>query len=54
MAIMFLLMELSCGRVNKIEGEYHYLYNRGTGINDYIVDLERQTAVGELIRKRKK
>jgi hypothetical protein len=27
-------MEMSCGRVAKIEGEYHLLYIIGTGLND--------------------
>jgi|688.fasta_scaffold609705_1 hypothetical protein len=47
------LMELSCGRVFKIEGEYHYLYNTGTGLNDYN-DRERQVAVDNKVRGRKK
>jgi len=32
LALFFPLMELSCQRVNKIEG-LHYLYNTGTGFN---------------------
>lgn len=40
-ALFFPLMELSCGRVHKIEDEFHYLYNVGTGLNDYN-DRERQ------------
>jgi hypothetical protein len=34
-AIFFPLMEMSCGRVAKIEGEHHLLYIMGTGLNDY-------------------
>lgn len=33
-AIFFPLMEMSCGRVAKIEGEHHLLYITGTGLND--------------------
>jgi hypothetical protein len=32
-------MELSCGRVHKIEGEYSLLYSYPTGMND---DLKSQ------------
>jgi hypothetical protein len=46
-------MELSCGRVNKVDGEFHYLYNTGTGLNDYN-DRGRQVAVENKIRQRKK
>ena len=53
MALFFPLMELSCGRVSKIEGEIHYLYNVGTGINDYL-DVKRQVAVANKIRAQKK
>lgn len=35
LVIFFPLMELSCGRVDKIDDEFHYLYNMGTGLNDY-------------------
>lgn len=35
LALFFPLMEMSCGRVWKINGEFHYLYNTGTGLNDY-------------------
>lgn len=34
-ALFIPLMELACGRVFKVEGEFHYLYTTGTGINDY-------------------
>lgn len=37
-AIFFPAMELSCGRVEKIPGEIHYLYNIGTGNNDYFIN----------------
>jgi hypothetical protein len=53
MALFFPLMELSCGRVNKIEGEFHYLYNVGTGLNDY-QDRGRQVAVDNRVRGQKK
>jgi len=36
MALFFPLMEMSCGRVFQIEDEYHYIYNTGTGLNDFI------------------
>lgn len=52
LALFLPLMELSCRRVYKIDG-YHYLYNRDTGLNDYI-DYERQVAVDKEIRGRKK
>jgi hypothetical protein len=42
-------MELSCQRVNKIEG-YHYLYNINTGLNDYAVDGAKQVAVDRQVR----
>jgi hypothetical protein len=45
------LMELSCGRVNKIEGEYQYLYNVGTGLND---ERGRQVEVDQKIRAKKR
>lgn len=51
MAIFFPMMEMSCGRVNKIEG-YHYLYNMGTGLNDYYLDGSRQIKVDKKIRAR--
>jgi hypothetical protein len=35
-AIFFPLMEMSCGRVAKIEGEFHLLYTMGTGLNDIV------------------
>ena len=53
MALFFPLMELSCTRVNKIEGEFHYLYNVGTGLNDY-QDRSRQVAVDNRVRGQKK
>lgn len=53
MALFFPLMELSCGRVSKIDGEFHYLYNIGTGINDY-QDRGRQVAVDNRVRAQKK
>jgi hypothetical protein len=40
-AMFYSLMELACARVHKIPG-YHYLYNMGTGLNDYQVDRVRQ------------
>lgn len=43
-ALFIPLMELACGRVHKIDGEYHYLYNTGTGLNDYN-DRGRQVQV---------
>lgn len=33
-ALTLPMMELSCGRVHKIEGEIQYLYNSATGNND--------------------
>jgi hypothetical protein len=33
-ALFYPFMELSCGRVHKIEGEYSLLYNFATGLND--------------------
>lgn len=53
MALFFPLMELACGRVTKIEGEFHYLYNMGTGLNDYN-DRQRQVAVDNKVRGQKK
>jgi hypothetical protein len=35
-AIFFPCMEMSCGRVAKIEGEVHLLYNIATGFNDIL------------------
>ena len=43
MAMMFPLMELACGRVEKFPG-HHYLYNLDTGMNDHALDLPRQNA----------
>lgn len=53
MAIYFPVMELSCGRIAKIEG-YHYLYNINTGLNDYTVDRNKQLAVDNKVRSSKK
>lgn len=43
-AALFLpVMELSCGRVHKIEGEFQYLYNAVTGLNDeHVYGLAKQ------------
>lgn len=49
MAMYFPLMELSCGRIKKING-YHYLYNINTGLNDYQVDRNRQALVDSRAR----
>ena len=49
MAMYFPLMELSCGRIKKING-YHYLYNINTGLNDYQVDRNRQASVDSRVR----
>jgi hypothetical protein len=38
-------MEMSCGRVFKIEGEHHLLYINGTGLND----SERGDDLGYLV-----
>ena len=38
-------MQLSCGRVNKIQGEINYIYNLGTGLNDYATQPELQAKV---------
>ena len=53
MALMFPLLELSCGRVDRIEG-YHYLYNINTGLNDYAVDRLKQAVTEKIIRKKPK
>lgn len=53
MVMYFPLMELSCGRIAKIEG-YHYLYNINTGLNDYQVDRNKQTQVDGRVRSAKK
>lgn len=47
-------MELSCGRVFKIEGEINYLYNEGTGLNDYEMDRGKQVAVEYRVRMQEK
>jgi len=49
MAMMFALLELSCGRNNKIAG-YHYLYNINTGLNDYQIDRGKQAQVDQISR----
>ena len=41
-ALFFPLMELSCGRVERIPGEIHYLYTAGTGNNDYFISRGKQ------------
>jgi len=53
MALFYPLMELSCGRVFKIEDEYHYLYNTGTGLNDFNNNAA-QHVVEDIVRKKKK
>ena len=45
------MMEMSCGRVHKIEGEVNYLYNYNTGMND---DYNRQLEVEKRVRGQKK
>lgn len=54
-ALFFPLMELSCGRVHKIEGEFHYLYNTGTAWN-YPTESYycNQVAVERILRREKK
>ena len=52
-AIMLPMMELSCGRVYKIEG-YHYLYNINTGLNDYAVDRSKQFRIDQTVRRKPK
>ena len=52
-ALLMPLMELACGRVSKIEGEYSYLYNEGTGLND-VREYHRQVAVDNRVRKQPK
>ena len=42
-------MELSCGRVHKIEG-YHYLYNYATGENDHALHLRLQNEINLKVR----
>jgi hypothetical protein len=37
MAMYYPLMEMACGRVEKIAG-FHYLYNFNTGFNDFTVN----------------
>lgn len=53
MVIYFPVMELSCGRIKKIEG-FHYLYNINTGLNDYQVDRNKQVATDSRVRGAKK
>lgn len=50
MVMYFPLMELSCGRINKIEG-FHYLYNINTGLNDYAVDRSKQARIDQTVRR---
>ena len=52
LAIYYPIMELACGRVNKIEG-FHYLYNFNTGLNDHQVFRHQQskTATGLSLKK---
>jgi glycosyltransferase involved in cell wall biosynthesis len=50
MVMYFPLMELSCGRVNKIDG-FHYLYNINTGLNDYAVDNTKQNKIDQVLRR---
>ena len=42
LALFMPLMELSCGRVHHLEGEYSYIYNKGTGLNDFQINRYRQ------------
>jgi len=37
----------------KIEGSFQYLYNIGTGLNDYIVDRPKQMAIDNKVRSQK-
>ena len=53
MVMFFPLMELSCGRVNKIAG-FNYLYNINTGLNDYAIDRNKQTRIDQLVRRKPK
>ena len=53
MALFFPLMELSCTRVHKIEGEFHYLYNTGTGLNDYN-NRGKQVQIDQEVRRQEK
>jgi glycosyltransferase involved in cell wall biosynthesis len=50
MVMYFPLMELSCGRVKKIEG-FHYLYNINTGLNDYQLDRGKQAGIDSKVRR---
>jgi hypothetical protein len=54
MVLFYPIMELSCGRVDQIEGEFHYLYNTGTGINDFSIVPELQNKIDNTIRAAKK
>jgi hypothetical protein len=47
-ALFFPLMELACGRVRRLD-EYQYLYNIGTGLNDYDLNKEHQRTTGTMI-----
>ena len=51
--MFFPLMELACGRVNKIKG-FHYLYNINTGLNDYAVDRNKQVNIDQSVRRKPK
>lgn len=53
MAIYFPVMELSCGKISKIDG-FHYLYNINTGLNDYQVDRNKQVGIDNKVRNSKK
>ena len=50
-ALILPLTELSCGRVHKIEGELHYLFNSDTGPNDF---YGMQTSVERYMRSQRK
>ncbi len=43
-------MEIACGKVFKIEDEYNYLYNTGTGIGDYDGDFGIGSKTERMIR----
>jgi hypothetical protein len=52
-ALAYPLMELSCGKVERID-EYQYLYNIGTGLNDYELNGKKQESVGKTILGKKR
>ncbi len=54
MALFLPLMEIACGRVEKITEEFHYLYNYGTGLNDDYLNRGKQLAVDQKVRGQKK